>query len=177
MRFFLILFISILTFRAPASEIDKIIVYKKKHRMIFYSQGKIVKSYKVMLGRGGMGPKKQEGDRLVPEGDYILDYKNPTSKFYKSIHVSYPNAIDIERAKKDGVNPGGDIMIHGMPNLKIGFESWMYELDNNFLDFISGNIIQSFAIDWTAGCIAVKNSSMTEIYNIINVPVSISIYH
>ncbi len=177
MKFFLVVFLSMLNVHAFANEIDKIIVYKTKHRMIFYSQGKLVKTYKVMLGRGGMGPKRQEGDRLVPEGDYMLDYKNPTSKFYKSIHVSYPNAIDIERAKKDGVNPGGDIMIHGMPNLKFGFESWMYELDNNFLDFISGNILPSLMIDWTAGCIALKNSSMTEIYNSINIPVSISIYH
>lgn len=170
---------SCLSLQLTAEEVDKVVVYKTKHRMDFLFKGKIVKSYSVMLGRGGMNPKKEAGDRLLPEGNYILDYKNPNSKFYKSIHISYPNAQDIERAKRDGIPPGGDIMIHGMPNLifGFGFESWMYELDNNFLDFISNNLNSTSLLDWTAGCVALRNGQMKEVYNTINVPLPITIYH
>ena len=61
------------------------------------------------------GPKIAAGDERTPEGDYVLDRKNEKSNFYKSIHISYPNGFDRERAAQLGVSPGGSIMIHGQP--------------------------------------------------------------
>ena len=157
----LILFTS---FAANASNynVDEVRVYKSKHRMEMLFEGKITQTYTVMLGRGGVGPKAKKGDNLVPEGKYTLDYKNPHSKYYRSIHISYPNKIDLERAKKLGVNPGGDIFIHGMPNL-------LSEIDPD-----AQTIIPLF--DWTAGCIAVINRSMTDIWDNLDVPLPITIY-
>lgn len=141
------------TLLAAEYKVDEVRVYKLKHRMEMLFQGKVTKVYTVMLGRGGMGPKVQEGDKKVPEGEYILDAKNPYSSFYKSIHISYPNQADIDRANELGVNPGFDIFIHGMPRF--------------------GNRKG----DWTAGCIAVQNWEMQEIWDNLEVPIKITIFH
>lgn len=152
--------------------IDSVRVYKTQHRMEMLFQGEVTKVYTVMLGRGGMAPKRQEGDKLVPEGEYELDYKNPYSKFYRSIHVTYPNLEDIERAKKMGVNPGFDIFIHGMPN---NYTVLSMIMDDEAMDLLFQN-----RGDWTAGCIAVENYEMKEIWDNMEIefaPIPISIYH
>ncbi len=152
-------------------KVDSIRVYKTKHRMEMLYQGKVTKVYSVMLGRGGMDPKEKQGDKKVPEGKYYLDYKNPNSSFYRSIHVSYPNREDIDRAAQLGLNPGGDIFIHGMPNL---FPEFLSTTDENLR-----SLITSFS-DWTAGCIAVFNFEMKEIWENVNLKsgsIPITIYH
>ena len=118
-----------------------------------------------MLGRGGRGPKRQEGDLLVPEGKYFLDFKNPESLFHKSIHISYPNEDDLRRANEDGVDPGGDIMIHGYPNYPKPFFKFLRKI----------GLIKK--IDWTAGCVALDNQEMEEIFENLEVPLPITIYH
>lgn len=145
--------------------IDEVRVYKSKHQMDLLAQGKIIKSYRVMLGRGGKGPKRQEGDKLVPEGTYYIDYKNPYSEFYKSLHISYPNSEDIKRAEEAGVSPGGDIMIHGYPNNPKPFFKLLKRL--GVIKFV----------DWTAGCVAVNDTQMEEIYNNLDEETPITIYH
>jgi murein L,D-transpeptidase YafK len=138
-------------------KVDAVRVYKSKHIMEMLFEGEVTKTYKVMLGRGGMGPKIQEGDKKVPEGEYMLDFKNPYSDFYRSIHISYPNQNDMDNAAKLGVKPGQDIYIHGMPNIKLKKKQG----------------------DWTAGCVAVENYQMREIWNNLQVekaPIPITIY-
>lgn len=147
------------------SSIDEVHIYKSKHRMDMLSAGKIIKSYKVMLGRGGKGRKLKQGDNLVPEGQYTLDYKNAESLFYKSIHISYPNDEDLRRASEAGVEPGGDIMIHGYPNHPTALFKFLKRL----------GLIKN--IDWTAGCTAVDNQQMDEIFSNIEVPIPVTIYH
>ena len=164
---FLLFIFSTLTF-AASYDVDEVRVYKTKHRMEMLFKGKITKVYTVMLGRGGMEPKRKEGDKRVPEGKYMLDYKNPYSKFYRSIHITYPNVEDIARAKKMGVKPGGDIFVHGMPEFYQDMERVMDEKALN---------IAFPLIDWTAGCVAVSNSEMTEIWENVEVPIPITIYH
>jgi murein L,D-transpeptidase YafK len=157
----------ILSFSLPllSQTIDEVRVFKSKHRMDMLSNGKIVKSYRVMLGRGGKGPKQKRGDNLVPEGKYSLDYKNPYSNFYKSIHISYPNDEDIKRSYEQGVDPGGDIMIHGFPNHPSLFFKFLKRV----------GLIK--LVDWTAGCVAINDLQMEEIFNNIEVPIPITIYH
>lgn len=148
-----------------AREIDEVRVYKSKHRMDMLLDGQVVKSFRVMLGRGGKGPKQKQGDNLIPEGKYFLDYKNPYSNFNKSIHISYPNNDDIKRAEEDGVDPGGSIMIHGYP-----------KKPNRLFKFLRRmGLIKR--IDWTAGCVAVDDEQMDEIFENIEVPIPITIFH
>jgi murein L,D-transpeptidase YafK len=93
-----------------------------------------------------VGGKEQQGDHRTPEGHYLLDRRNAKSRFYKSIHVSYPNEQDKQRAAQRGVSPGGDIMIHGLPN-RFG---WLGATHR--------------AQDWTDGCVAVTNEEMAALF-------------
>jgi murein L,D-transpeptidase YafK len=165
MKILLILISLFFTLNLSAQEIDEVRVYKSKHRMDMLAHGKVIKSYRVMLGRGGKSPKRKQGDHKVPEGQYMLDYKNTESLFYKSIHVSYPNEDDLRRAHEAGVDPGGDIMIHGYPNHPKAIFKFLRKL----------GLIKK--IDWTAGCMAVDNQQMEEIFNNIEVPIPITIFH
>jgi len=155
--------------------VDEVKVYKKKHVMELLYHGHVMKKYKVMLGRGGLKPKREEGDLRVPEGQYILDYKNPQSKFFRSLHISYPNEQDIERAKRDGVEPGGDVMIHGLPNTDSEIIEWLREKAIKIKNKkILSKILPRF--DWTQGCIAVSDTEMKEIFDSISTPIPITIY-
>lgn len=160
--FICILFYSLSAF---SMEADEIRVYKSKHRMDLISQGRVIKSYRVMLGRGGNKPKRKQGDNLVPEGKYIIDYKNPDSQFYKSLHISYPNEEDKRRASEAGVEPGGDIMIHGYPNKPKPLFKFLKKM----------GLIK--LVDWTAGCVAVDDGEMEEIYHAIEEHTPVTIFH
>jgi murein L,D-transpeptidase YafK len=128
---------------------DYIRVDKSERRMTLERDGEVIATYKVALGRNPDGHKQQEGDMRTPEGRYTIDWRNPQSKYHLSLHVSYPNKADKERAKEAGVSPGGDIMIHGQPN---------------GMAFAAG-LTQTR--DWTHGCIAVTNAQMDEIWKAV----------
>ena len=108
--------------------------------------GKVIRTYKVALGQGGLAPKEREGDGRTPEGHYIIDSRTAESHYHKALHVSYPNAEDRKRAAKLGVAPGGAIMIHGLPN---------------------GEGVHwrgASPVRWTLGCIAVTDEEIDEIW-------------
>ena len=131
---------------AHAQTIDLVRVLKAERKLQLLSASVVQKEFKVALGGSPVGHKQREGDQKTPEGNYVLDYKKSDSAFYKAIHMSYPNAEDIARAKKEGVSPGGQIMIHGQKN---GF-GWL------------SSVSQSF--DWTNGCVALSDADMEEVW-------------
>jgi murein L,D-transpeptidase YafK len=133
----------------PEVKADQVILTKKEHTLTLMSQGKVLKTYKIALGRDPVGPKVRQGDHKTPEGIYVLDRRNAQSRFYRSIHISYPDAKDQAQAAKLGVDPGGDIMIHGLPN---GF-GWLGSLHRS--------------MDWTDGCIAVTDEEMDAIWRAV----------
>ena len=137
--------------------VDKVYVDKSERVLKLLSGDKVIKSYRISLGDSPAGHKRQEGDERTPTGSYTLDYKNENSGYHRSIHVSYPNAIDKARAKKRGVSPGGDIMIHGQRN---GFGHLAALTQQR---------------DWTNGCIAVTNDEMDEIMAIYRAGMPIEI--
>ncbi|WP_350560915.1 L,D-transpeptidase family protein [Psychrobacter sp. CAL346-MNA-CIBAN-0220] len=137
--------------------IDKVFVDKSERSLQLLSDDKVIKSYRIALGDSPVGHKQQQGDERTPVGTYTLDYKNEKSKFYRSIHISYPNAADKAQAKALGVSPGGDIMIHGQKN---GF---------------SGLALVNQQRDWTDGCIAVTNDEMNEIMAAVKLGIPIEI--
>lgn len=133
-------------------KIDKIIVEKEKRHLSLYSEGNLVKTYKIALGFSPVGHKVKAGDGKTPEGNYTISGKNAHSRFHLALSISYPNKLDLEKARQQGVNPGGDIMIHGAPNQ---LESFTKVPGLNWL-------FQKF--DWSKGCISVTNSDIEEIY-------------
>ncbi len=136
---------------------DKVVVRKAERAMRLYRGGKILREYRIALGANPAGHKQQEGDERTPEGNYILDQANPKSIAFLSLHVSYPDALDIRTARKRGISPGGMIMVHGILN---GF-GWMGRLHR--------------LIDWTNGCIAITNQEMQEFWNAVPVGTPIEI--
>ena len=136
---------------------DFVLVVKSESRLYLLSDGKELASFKVAFGANPEGHKQEQGDERTPEGRYILDHKNPNSKYYKSIHISYPNPQDRESARKRGVDPGGDIMIHGQRN---GYEG-----------------LSTFAqlFNWTDGCIAVTNPEMDIVWDAVRTGTPIEI--
>ncbi len=128
--------------------IDKVFVDKSERVLKLLSGDKVIKTYHIALGDSPAGHKRQQGDERTPTGSYKLDYKNEKSSYYRSIHVSYPNASDKAQARKLGVSPGGDIMIHGQKN---GFGHLAALTQKR---------------DWTDGCIAVTDDEMDEIMSV-----------
>jgi murein L,D-transpeptidase YafK len=134
---------------APAGPIDRIYVDKSEHWMAVYRQGQIIREFRVSLGRGGLKAKSRAGDGRVPEGLYTISAHNPESAYHLSLRISYPTPEQSAEAAAKGVNPGGDIMIHGLPNER----AWV------------GSRQQM--VDWTAGCIAVTNAEMDWLYRVV----------
>lgn len=126
--------------------IDHLVVRKSQRRLYLMDGDRIVRSYKVALGLDPVGPKERDGDFRTPEGWYRLARRNPRSDYFLSIQISYPNAGDLERAHTHHWQPGGSIMIHGLPN-RLKNSPWYYQHN-----------------DWTDGCIAVSDADMVEIW-------------
>ncbi|MBZ2169644.1 MULTISPECIES: murein L,D-transpeptidase family protein [Marinobacter] len=135
--------------QAESLDISQVLVRKGERRLYLMDGERVVKSYRVSLGDNPEGHKLYEGDERTPEGDYVLDWRNASSDFYKSIHISYPNEQDREQARAWGQDPGGSIMIHGLPN-EVGDMAFAYR-----------------GLDWTDGCIAVTNEEMDEIWQLV----------
>ena len=129
------------------AKIDKLIVVKHKRIMEAYSGDKLLKSYSISLGKNPLGDKEFEGDMRTPEGEYRIHDRNPNSGFYKNLGVSYPNPTDVKEAKRKGLDPGGEIKIHGLKN-GMGFIGKFHRW-----------------VNWTAGCIAVTDNEIDELYH------------
>ena len=125
---------------------DRILVEKSKRTLALYAQDKPLKTYHVSLGKYPKGPKRKEGDLKTPEGFYVISGRKANSQYHLALQISYPDDLDTERAHKQGVNPGGRILIHGQPE-----------------DYGK----RKRRRDWTHGCIAVNNQEIDEIWRIV----------
>jgi murein L,D-transpeptidase YafK len=142
---------------APREKVDLILIVKSAHTMTLMNHGQALKTYHVALSTVPVGAKERVGDHKVPEGKYIIDAKKPVSRFHLALHISYPNAADRVRAKKLGVDPGGEIEIHGLEKKY----AWMGALHREK--------------DWTDGCIAVTDAEIEEIYPQVAVGTAVEI--
>lgn len=136
---------------SAAERVDEIRVDKSERRMTLLRDGRIVKSYRILLGDAPVGHKRQQGDERTPEGRYRITFRNDKSRFHLSLRVSYPNEADRRQARARGVDPGGDIMIHG-------------------------GTPPGYSRDWTDGCIALSDAQIEEVWRLVPVgtPITIS---
>ena len=142
---------------ADVPQADRILVVKSERKLYLLKAGRVLREFDIALGLMPEGPKRQEGDFRTPEGVYYLEAKNARSDYFLSVKVSYPGPADRAWAKARGVDPGGQIMIHGLPNepkyQQSRYRGW----------------------DWTDGCIAVSNSDMVDIWLMTSVSTPIEI--
>lgn len=129
--------------RYDGPEVTQIFVSKENRKMYLLNGEDVLTSYDVKLGFAPQGHKQMRGDGRTPEGFYLINRRNPNSSYHLSLGISYPNRNDIAAAKSAGLDPGGDIFIHG------------------------ANTKGPSGGDWTAGCIAVKDREMEEIYAMV----------
>jgi hypothetical protein len=136
---------------------DRIVVEKGARRLYLFNRGRVIAEYPIKLGLSPKGHKQYEGDFRTPEGVYYLSRRNPSSEFFLSVEISYPNEADRARAAEEGLRPGGLIMIHGQPNVP-----------RRPAEYYASS-------DWTNGCVAVSNSDMVEIWQRTRVGIPIEI--
>ena len=130
----------------PAAPVDFLLVDKSDRTLVLYANGQPVRRYTgLQFGDAPLGHKRFEGDERTPEGDYVIDTRNPNSAYHLSLRVSYPNARDRAFAESQGRSPGGDIFLHGQPN--------------GFAGRVAG--------DWTDGCIAFSNAEIEELWRLV----------
>ncbi|MEY2511534.1 MAG: hypothetical protein QOE26_2297 [Verrucomicrobiota bacterium] len=125
------------------------LVEKSARRLTLLKSGITLKTYRVALGRAPVGAKEYEGDQRTPEGTYAIDFHKPDSDYHLALHVSYPEQRDVDRAAAQGLSAGSDIMIHGLPNGR----GWIGRFHRRN--------------DWTAGCVAVTDFEIEEIYRAV----------
>ena len=128
---------------------DRVVVEKSARKLTLFRGETPLKSYSVALGRAPEGTKEREGDHRTPEGRYVIDAHKLDSSFHRALHISYPSPADSAAAAQRGVKPGGDIMIHGLRN-GLGWLGAFHRV-----------------VDWTAGCIAVTDKQIEEIYRTV----------
>lgn len=141
--------------RDLTEQVDRIVIEKDRRTMAVYRDGEILKRYSIALGFAPEGDKVQEGDGRTPEGVYRVDRRNDRSKFHLSLGIDYPRAEDRAEAAALGVSPGGDIFIHGQPN----------------------RIPDSMKLpgDWTAGCVALTNAEIEELFRHVPIGTEVEI--
>ena len=128
---------------------DRVLVEKNARRLTLFRNDKPIKSYEIALGRQPVGAKQFKGDNKTPEGHYVIDFRKRNSSYHRALHISYPGPQDAAFATKQKRSAGGDIMIHGLPN-GMGWLDSAHRLR-----------------DWTAGCIAVTNAEIEEIWRAV----------
>lgn len=143
---------------APYEAPDKIVVIKSDRVLLTIKDNKILKEYPIALGKNPIGDKVMLGDDKTPEGRYQITSKNPNSKYHLNLAISYPSRQDKRKAKELGVNPGGHIVLHGLPN---NAPRWVHD--------------ELMTTDWTNGCIALANKHIKELFKIIRIGTSIDI--
>ena len=129
--------------------IDKVLVLKSERRLQLISRGEPLKTYRISLGKQPKGAKEREGDKKTPEGLYWLDWRKASSRYNLAMHISYPNITDAAKARRAGVSAGSMIMIHGTP-LDEEYPEWYFH-----------------TLDWTEGCIAMRNADMREVWSLV----------
>jgi len=133
---------------APLTEqIDHILIEKSARQLTVFRQGEAVRTYQIALGFDPVGDKVQQGDGKTPEGIFTINRRNPQSSYHLSLGIDYPQAEDRNRATVAGIDPGGDIFIHGQPN---GLGK-----------------LATISYDWTAGCIAVSDMEIEELWRVV----------
>ena len=148
MKYFFIIFLFLFSFSLYAqNSIDMIIINKSQRVLYVVKDDKVIKKYDIAIGKNPIGHKLKEGDKKTPEGYYFIDGKNAKSKFFLSLHTSYPNFHDKRVAEKNNLNPGSHIAIHGLPSISV-LSQYLYN-----------------SSDWTDGCIALNNKDMKELWN------------
>jgi murein L,D-transpeptidase YafK len=147
-----------------------VVVYKTKRELQLFSEGALVRTYRVGLGSNPIADKEREGDRATPEGDFYVFVKNPKSNFYLSLGISYPNIEDAERGRRQKLISVAQYnqIVRAINHKKAPPQFTRL----GGLIYIHGNGASS---DWTWGCVALENEHMKELFDAVTVGTAVTI--
>ncbi len=143
--------------KTPMGLVDSIVVEKRARRLTLFRDGKPSQTYLVALGGNPVGDKLRAGDRRTPEGLFYIDARQPNSRYHLALHISYPDAAHRARSANVGAEPGGDIMIHGLPN-GLGAAGATHREH-----------------DWTNGCVALTDEEIEQIWSVVPIGTPVEI--
>jgi murein L,D-transpeptidase YafK len=133
---------------APSIRADTILIVKHERKLYLLRDNSPLRSYRIALGLSPTGAKEHEWDFRTPEGSYIIDFRQEHSHYFKALHISYPSASDLKRSTAQHQRVGGDIYIHGEPNLPTKPVSYYKTRD------------------WTNGCIALSDEDLQDVWDL-----------
>lgn len=137
-----------------------LLVDKSDYRMYLYEDVKLLKIYKVVFGNEDASDKYMQGDRRTPNGTFRISNKRIDNRWSRFLLLDYPNAESYQRFQerqskgliRKGADIGGGIGIHGVES--------------------ASGIVDTYVdqrINWTLGCVSMKDRDVNELYNIVAV--------
>jgi murein L,D-transpeptidase YafK len=148
----------------------KVYVQKSERRLLLIQDKVLVRNYHIGLGPSPRGDKYFRGDGRTPEGDYIICSRNGSSQYYKSFGINYPSARHAENGLHSGTITYNDYCQIVQANDAMKMPPANTALGG--LIMIHGG---GCAKDWTLGCMAVQNSAMDELFEVITVGTPVTI--
>jgi murein L,D-transpeptidase YafK len=141
----------------PVPLADSVVIEKKAHRLTLYHLGRSIRQYRVALGADPEKDKVSAGDRRTPTGLFYIESRNSNSEYHLALRIAFPDSAHRARAAALGVQPGGDIEIHGLTNGR--GDTGAYHR----------------TADWTNGCIALTDEEIEEIWTSVPVGTPVEI--
>lgn len=157
--------------KPEACEKPEILIRKKDAKLELHCGdrgAKTVRTFAATFGANPVGQKERQGDEKTPEGVYRISSKTHSDRFHRFLGVSYPNADDLARAKKNGItDPGGGIGIHGTKTkLAALSRAWIRLSSSTGLGQLWGP---------TDGCIGISNEDVSILYDVVPVGTKVTI--
>lgn len=148
----------------------RIVVLKAERRLMVFRGATELHNFRVGLGNTPIGDKERSGDGKTPEGTFYVCVKNPKSRFYLSLGISYPDAGAAVRGLREGLisKAEHDQIVAAQKNRKS--PPWDTALGGEI--FIHGH---GSTTDWTLGCVALENAEMKTLYGLIEVGTPVEI--
>jgi len=133
-----------------------ILIDKSDYKLTVVIDTVIIKEYPAVFGKNPLDDKLRQGDRCTPEGTFKVVSKYPHDKWSKFILINYPTDDSWHKhytakneARISGNSKiGGEIGIHGVPN----------DMDK----------LIDLHVNWTLGCVSMKNRDIDELYPFIS---------
>jgi len=141
----------------PVPLADSVVIEKKAHRLTLFFLGRAIRQYRVALGADPEKDKVSAGDRRTPTGVFYIESRNANSDYHLALRIAFPDSAHRARAAALGLEPGGDIEIHGLQNGR-GDTGAFHR-----------------TADWTNGCIALTDEEIEEIWTSVPVGTPVEI--
>ena len=152
------------TRRSAVLAVDRprVVVLKSRRVLHLFDGENLVRSYRIGLGKDPLGAKIKAGDNRTPIGRFRVCTKNPDSQYHRFLGIDYPDVPAARRGLRQGLITQGEMQSIELAHQQQRMPSWTTALGGGI-----GLHGQGSGADWTAGCIALENDQIEELYNVL----------